>query len=138
MGMKRFPNTPLLILGSVFEFLVCNLASSSCPLFPPNASPLLQPSFYTPTAHTLLPSVLHAGCAIGEISVLLKWCTSEGFVQTAHDVDDLAARVDHPSGGRHYHLAQLSGLSFIASHTWSTCAQKAPIVVALASNSIIA
>lgn len=50
-------------------------------------------SHYNSSAHTFLPPVLLAGCAINE-SVLLRWCTSEGFALTAYGIDDPPAAVE--------------------------------------------
>lgn len=113
-------------------------------------------SYYSSSAYTFLPPVLHAGWAINE-DALLQWCTTEGFDRTTYDIDDRPV-FDYRStvASAIAYLTQRSGLSafphpYLGSSTsphgssaqnddeivpyiQSTCNQKAPLIVALVSN----
>ncbi|KAF9647360.1 hypothetical protein BDM02DRAFT_3188026 [Thelephora ganbajun] len=111
--------------------------------------------YYSSSAHTFLPPVLHAGWPINE-DALLEWCTNEGFDRTTYDIDDRPV-FDYRStvASALTYLAQRSGLSSltdlhstsltsnhgvssdeveIVPYVQSTCNLKAPIIVALVSN----
>jgi len=122
----------------------------------PHDSRSTSTSYYSSSAYTFLPPVLHAGWAINE-DALLEWCTSEGFDRTTYDIDDRPV-FDYRStvASALSYLAQRSGLSSFHSsslssstanrgssdsdsvdifpYVQSTCSQRAPIIVALVSN----
>ena len=112
-------------------------------------------SYYSSSAYTFLPPVLHAGWPINE-DALLRWCSNEGFDRTTYDIDDRPV-FDYRStvASALTYLAQRSGLlSFTDPHSsspllnresddnefevtpyvQSTCNLKAPIIIALVSN----
>ena len=108
-------------------------------------------SYYSSSAYTFLPPVLHAGWPVNE-DALLQWSTNEGFGRTTYDIDDRPV-FDYRStvASALTYLAQRSGLSSFADlHSYSSasgsdqveivpyvqssCNRKAPIIVALVSN----
>jgi len=121
----------------------------------PHDSHYPSASYYSSSAYTFLPPILHAGWPINE-DALLRWCSNEGFDRTTYDIDDRPV-FDYRStvASALTYLAQRSGLSSfsdqrssspasshgsgdnefeIIPYVQSTCNLKAPIVVALVSN----
>ena len=109
-------------------------------------------SYYSSSAHTFLPPVLHAGWPIDE-HALLHWCSTEGFDRTTYDINDRPV-FDYRStvASALAYLAQRAGLLPLSDpysrsspsstddeveilpYVQSTCNHKAPLIIALVSN----